>query len=131
VAKDIKTDIEFVREIVRRALWSVSYHEEGIKKAYVEFGFAKELIMRGKFDIEAERVEYDENNDPVFKNLTQFALEIYDDKKNNIEHHEINLRNAYRDIAFIKTLLLRGNYTEIDIDQIQKELEARAQEKDE
>jgi hypothetical protein len=36
------------------------------------------------------------------------------------------LRNAYRDIGFIKTLLLRGNYTEIDIDQMQKELEAKA-----
>jgi hypothetical protein len=128
MARDIKTDIEFVREIVRKALWSISYHEERIPTAFVEFGLAKEMIMRGNFALDADRADCDENGDPACKNVTQFALNIYDDKKANIEHHERGLREAYRDIAFIKTLLVRGNYTEIDVDQMQKELEAKADE---
>jgi hypothetical protein len=123
--EDPKDAIEFVCEVVRSALWKVSYHENELAKAYANLGFAKELMKRGDFDEEAERADVDsEGADCVFENVTQFACDILDNQIEAVEYHERALKQAHANAALAKIMLARGNYTKIDIAEIEVSIRA-------
>jgi hypothetical protein len=95
--EDPKDAIEFVREVVRLALWKVSYHENELAKAYANLGFAKDPMKRGDFDEEAERADVDSDGaDSVFENVTQFACDILDDRTEAVEYHGRALKSLTR-----------------------------------
>jgi len=114
--------IAFVREIMRDALWHIAYHEHELPKAIAELEYAKALMRRANIDMIAERADINDDGDKLAKNITQFALQFYDEKDGDVEHHEERLREAYRNVGFAKTLLMRGNYTEIDLKEIEAEV---------
>jgi hypothetical protein len=123
--EDPKDAIEFVREVVRSALWKVSYHDKELAKAYANLGFAKQLMKRGDFDEEAERADVDSDGaDSVFENVTQFACDILDNWTEAVEYHERALKQAHANAAFAKIMLARGNYTETDSAKIEESIRA-------
>lgn len=120
--KDKYSDpIEFVREIVRSVFWGIEYHTRGMATAGNNLKFAEEMIERGKFDADAYGTE-DDDGEVTFENVDEFAGEILHDRKSSVEHHETSLKNAYTELAFVKIMLARGNYTEVDIAEIQKKV---------
>ena len=116
-------EIDYVRGIVRDALWNVAYHERELPKAQIKMEYAKTMLKRGSFDLDAERAETNDDGDDNFKNVTQFALGFYDEQVSSVEYHEERLAYAYREVAFAKTMLMRGNYNEIKLADIQKEID--------
>jgi hypothetical protein len=127
--EDPKDAIEFVREVVRSALWKVSYHENELAKAYANLGFAKELMKRGDFEEEAERADVDsDGGESVFENVTQFPCDILDNRTEAVEYHERALKQAHANAAFAKIMLTRGNYTVIDIREIEESIRAKKEQ---
>jgi hypothetical protein len=116
--------IEFVREIVRSAFWQIEYHTRGMVSARNNVKRAEELIERGKFDVDAERADQDGDGDGIFETVTEFACWILDDRVDTLEHHETQLKKAYTELAMVKIMLQRGNYTEINVEEIQKKVVA-------
>jgi hypothetical protein len=120
---------EFVREVVRAALWKVSYHEKELPKAYANLGFAKELMKRGDFDEETDVPTLNsEGADPVFENVAEFACNILNNWTECVEHHERELKQAHANVAFAKIMLARGNYTEIDFAEIEESIRAKKEQ---
>jgi hypothetical protein len=127
----MQDDIAWVRKIIRKPFWDVVYHEHGLKTSWVKVCFARELVQRASMDINGERADENEDGDPLMRNVTHFALHAYDDAIESHKYHETALAQAYLEVGLAKTLLLRGNYTEISLGDLQKEIdeEARAWEK--
>jgi hypothetical protein len=113
--------ISFVRGIVGNAIWDILYHEEQLAKAHKRLRLATELVKRGSFDLEAERADVDDEDEEIFENVTQFALSILDECKRSVEYHESGLAKAHTGLAMATIMLERGNYAEIDIEQVRQE----------
>ena len=113
--------IGYVRAHVEDAFWQVGYHEMELVKARRQLALAQELIERGSFNIDVEPAE-DRNDldDRNFENVDQYAQAILDDAEGSVRHHEEELRAAHNDLALAKIMLGRGNYTEINLDDVQK-----------
>ena len=127
--KDEPTDpISFVRKIVSDAMWGIDYHGEQLAIARKNLRFCEELIRRGDFDTEATRTDADDEDNEDFENVTQFALSLFDDCQSSVKWHEKNLVNAHNGFAMARIMLERGNYTEIDLDQVRAEHERRRAE---
>ena len=121
----MKDDVAFIREILQSALWNVRYHEKGLVRAYSDLAFAKEMMKRGDFDESVGAVGYEDDvdvEDAVFDNIEQFAYSFFGDKKHSVEYHEEYLKEAQTKLAFAKIMLARGNYTEIDIEEVTEEV---------
>jgi hypothetical protein len=119
----MKDDVAFIREILQSALWNVRYHEKGLVRAYSDLAFAKEMMKRGDFDESVGAIGYDnDDEDAVFDNVEQFAYSFLGDKKYSVEYHEERLKEAQTKVAFAKIMLARGNYTEIDIEEVTEEV---------
>lgn len=129
MTKQPPTDpIAFVRKVASDPFWQIAYHEEKLTTAHSKLRLAKELVERCGFDLDAERADEDEDGEAICENVTQFALSILDEAEHSVEWHEEGLAQAHRNAAFAKIMLERGNYTEIDIEQIRLEQEQRAKE---
>jgi hypothetical protein len=113
--------ITFIREIVRHVFWQIEYHSRGMVNARKNLKFAEEMIERGKFDADSCGEE-DDDGVMSYENVDEFAGEILHDQKSSAEYHEKQLKNAYAELAFVKIMLQRGNYTEIDTDEIHKKV---------
>jgi hypothetical protein len=129
---EINDTIAFIREVAAHPLWEVSYHEEMLPLAYKKLRFAKEMIERGGFDLDGARAEVtgeDEDANENFENVEQFVLSIYDDAADAVDYHEKSLALAHNHLACAKIMLERGNYTEIDFDEVIKEQEEKREKR--
>ena len=126
----MKDDVAFIRDILRSALWDVRYHEGRLPKAYSDLAFAKEMMKRGDFDENKGVVGYENDDDEAsFDNIEQFAYSILDHNKGSVEYHEETLKRAQTKLAFAKIMLARGNYTEIDVEEVVEEVKKEFLEK--
>lgn len=118
-----KDAIDFVREVVRQPIWHIAYHEHQLPKAVAELQRAKALLERAGISLNTERAEPDDDDELHFESLEQFALSFYDEKVGSVKHHEELLQEACRNLGYSKVLLMRGNYTEIDVAEIQQSVD--------
>lgn len=115
----LKDPIAFVREIVRKVCWDIKYHEEILPKAYARLSLTKELMSKGGFEKD-EGWEEDDEGEPIFENLNQYVTYIVRDREESVEYHEKQIQESYVAFGYIKIMLARGNYTEIDLEEIRK-----------
>jgi hypothetical protein len=117
--------ISFVRDAVATPLWEIFYHQERLTIAHQKLRFANEMIKRGNFNTNAERADVDDDDEDIICNVEQFALSILDDCQQTVEHHERALAQSHTKSAMAQIMLARGNYSEIDIEQIRAEQQER------
>jgi len=115
-----------VREIVRDAWWQFRYHEVFFKIKHARLEWTKELIERGGFDVNADRADEDENGDIKATNVQDLVLNALDEIADSVEYHEKGMAIYASNFAFAKSMLVRGKYTEIDIEEIKQEVEKEA-----
>jgi hypothetical protein len=118
------TDIEFVTRIVTQALWHILYHEDALAKANRDFAFVKALLARGEYhEIRLSEIERDESGDDEEspENALDYVRNIVADCIHSMQWHEAQLRDAHEELAHVKALLIRGKYTEIDLEKIRAE----------
>jgi len=121
--KDVVDAISFVREIVRLALWETRYHKMALARVYKNAVFAREMMERGKFNKDIERAEGDEDGDATFTSVEQFACHVLDEAEDQIKWHERALIKSHDKVAFAMIMLARGEYSEIDVADIQKQVD--------
>lgn len=115
--------ISFVSDVVRSAYWSVAYHQDALKPAYAKLKWARELALRVEADPDVERADTDEDGEVIrYQNLSQFVMEIVNDAENTLGQHETALVSAHNELAYVLTMLARGNYSEIDIEEVQRQV---------
>jgi hypothetical protein len=128
--QEAKDEIDYVRELLRGVLWHIAYHEHAMPKAQAQLEYAKALLQRANIDPKGERAKNDKDGDPIIRNVAQFALNHYDDTESGLKYHEDGLDKAYRELALVKLLLRRGDYTEIKIEEEQKNVDEEQRERE-
>jgi len=114
--------ISFVSEVLRHAYWEVYYNQDALKKAHAKLKLVRELARQLEIDHEVERAETNDDGDVIrYENLSQFVMEMVDDEQHSLEYHEAGLISAHNKVAYALTMLARGNYTEIDADEVQRQ----------
>ena len=120
-----KDDIEFMRRTVKSALRSVNYHEKELLLAHKKLSFAKAMIARGDYQISLDEAlrEYEgSEDDKEPKTPIEWVRTILGSAVWSTEYHERELAAAHNEVAIIKTVLLRGKYTEIDLVEMASEV---------
>jgi hypothetical protein len=123
--KDYATEVEFVRELVRTAVWGTLYHERELVRDHARLAVMKAALARGfepavfagidaDFDLEPEDAD---NPQDLVRALLAAAM-------SGVQYHEAELQVAHRDLALVKLVATRGQY-EIDYAQIEAEQAAR------
>jgi len=127
-----KSEVDAMRELVRSAIWTVLYHEGELCKAHVIAACAEVMRVRGNYPFTmAEALKcYDDDNDNPPKNPEEWAKYTIGEAANGIVWHENALVEAHATLAVTKMMLVRGNYTEIDLDEITKVQKSRLSEED-
>jgi hypothetical protein len=121
------TDIEFVTRIVTQVFWHILYHENALAKANRDFAFIKALLARGEYhEIRLSEIERDESGESGAdeeppENALDYVRNIVADCIHSMQWHEAQLRDAHEEFAHVKALLIRGKYTEIDLEKIRAE----------
>ena len=106
--------LDFIRQIIRRACWAVSYHEVRLPIVYRNSKFAQELVGRAGFADLPGDPDYDPDDDN-YENIEAFARHLVNDPQSSIAYHEEQLRKASDNLAMAKIMLARGGYTEAEI----------------
>ena len=122
--RDADNPLDYVRELARSHLYYIEYHAERLATIRSNLTFAKELLKRCGIDEDGERLDSEDLDNENFVNVEQFALHVLDSIINSIEYHENALPQEHRNLAFVKIMLARGDYQEIDIDEIEAKRKA-------
>jgi hypothetical protein len=119
-------EVELVREMLRATLFNLLYHEEELHKTHKVIACAKALLARGgyTFSLEEAAEQYDERDDNP-ESAEEWVKSVVAETMRSVQFHEEHLLRAHSQLAAIKTMLLRGNYVEIDLEKITKEVEER------
>ena len=72
---------------------------------------------------EIDEPEEAADGDPIITSVEQLICNFLNDARETVETYEENLRDAHSRVAFTKIMLARGNYTEIDLTEVQKEVD--------
>ena len=132
--KDADTDLVFVRELVKRGVWSILYHEQCLLKAHRLVGVVKQVVERGFPEIDTSTITGNDDDDYVDQENAETAAEYVaacmHDALSGVTHHEEYLRKAHHELACAKMIVARGNYPGIDIKAISEEQAKRLAEKD-
>jgi hypothetical protein len=118
---------DYVRELVRSALWNIGYHERGLRKLRKVRKSIEEMLQQSGFDLaKLDEIETnaDELHEGYFDNVEHLAAALLASRDSTLEHHEEGLQNGHRELGLIKTLLARGDY-DVDIATIQEEVDKR------
>jgi hypothetical protein len=119
-------ELHFMRRLTRDAAWDIIACEERLQAAHKMVACAKALLLRGdyKFTLESVADEYgDDDNEP--ENAEEWVKHKVAYTFNNVKYWEEKLVTAHAVVAVIKAMLLRGNYTEINFDEIAAEMAKR------
>lgn len=127
--------VTMVRKIVRDALWHRSYHEGELRQAHQRVAAATAMLTRGQYD-EIDIQEIKENLDDFgiddsADNAIDFVRSVVGDVYHSVDYHETELRKAHENIAAAKAVMVRGNYTEFTIAEIEIELQKAMQKAEE
>lgn len=124
-----KNEADLMRKIVRDALWDIRYHEDGLRISRKVAAYAKVLIARGEYpftlaEASEEYEEQEENPD----DLIEWVKSIVGSAVHGVDYHEEELTKAHTVLGVVKTMLLRGDYSDINVDEIAKEVAAKFDE---
>jgi hypothetical protein len=119
-------ELDYVRGLVADLVWSIGYHEDGLRKAHVTLGLVKGAIIKGFPDINLDDYEGEDMEKEEAETPNEYIGACYSDAVSSVTHHENGLRNAHRNLAFAIAVARRCNY-DLDIDEIKREQAAKAQ----
>ena len=129
-------DVALIRQRAESVAWNVSYHERSLVKAGRVLAAAKAMIARCNYDFaEKDAVAFyndecqqDENEIESGEELAKFYFgrAVYDPV-----WHEQELRKALVEVSAMRSVIARGGYTEISIDQIIEEERTKHEEVEE
>jgi hypothetical protein len=121
-----KDEVALMRQITRHAAWDVVAEEEQLRAAHKVVASAKALLLRGNylFSLQDAADEYEEQADDP-DTADEWVKSIVGYSLHSVDYHEKSLVRAHAVLAAVKSMLARGNYTEIDLDEISKEMEQR------
>src|ERR1700682_646433 len=107
-----KDDVEFVREVVRKAFWDIYYHERELVKTYRTVANASAMLVRGNYNFSVEDAlnKYDEN-DETAETSEEWVKQIVGSAAHSIKYHEQGMSEGHSALAVAKIMIERGKYT--------------------
>lgn len=123
-------EIEFVGEIVRETVFNALYYEWQLRNAHAKKAIMKAMLLRGNFysDAMARITADDFNEDSLEKpnDSLEFVRQLWAEALYDIESREESLRNANRQIALAKAIVMRLDLMgKISIKDIYVEMQKR------
>jgi hypothetical protein len=118
-------EIEMMRKLIGKAFWDIAYHEERLAVTYAELNFMREMTARLNFKASDDEIlkRYSEcAADKAPNDVHEFICSIIAPTIDAPKYHEDELQKVHAELACLKIMMLRGNYTEFTIDEIATEI---------
>ncbi len=110
-----------VTEILRKALWNITYHEYELKKAHSTKALVIALLKRIEMTMtyaEAKAICDEIEDEDFFKSFNEFIAYTVKEAYSSIEFHEEQLSKGHADLASGKALIQRVGLN-LSLDEIQ------------
>jgi len=114
-----------VTEILRKALWNITYHEYELNKAHSTKALVMALLKRVEISMtyaEAKAICDEIEDENFFKSFNEFIAYTVKDAYYSIEYHEEQLPKAHADLAIGKALMQRVGLN-LSLDEIQAKVD--------
>ena len=126
-----RPDVELMRAWLHDILWNIAYHEREMKQAALERAAGQILMTRCRCKFTAREAQeladaIDRGNESEPEDTEEIIKRTIGNLLNNSSYHEQSLSQAQEQLDVAKTLMKRGDYSSISIDEISLEEEDRA-----
>lgn len=125
---EVNDDVGLMREMARKAIWDILYHEKKMRNTHRNVGFATAVLVRCGcgFSLEDARELYrDDEQEEKLTNPDDWIKLKVGSEVDSLAYHETSIAVGHKNLAVIKIMIARGKYTEIDLEKIKKEQEER------